>query len=102
VALLAHPTDEAINVEGWQLLVVVPKCCRHSMEMSQPTLHIRKPLAGYAAVIALQLNAEVTSPVQRGGDQGAAGAGEGIVMSWPGRENASMSGVRIVTAFCVG
>ena len=78
MALLTHPADEAINVEGWPFPVVVAKWRRHSMRMSQPTLQIRKPLAGYAAVIALQFNAEVTSAIPRGGDQGATGAGEGI------------------------
>lgn len=48
------------------------------MGMSQSTLHNRKPLTGYAAAIALQLNAKVTSTVQRDRNQGAAGAGEGI------------------------
>src|SRR5690606_5302917 len=74
VVALAQPPDETINVERWQLLVVGPKRRRHPVGMREPTQRIRKPLAGDAAVISLQLNAKVASTIQRRGDQRATGA----------------------------
>lgn len=102
LALPAQPPDEAINLERRQFSTVVTKCRRQSLGMRQPTLHMRKPLPGYAAVIALQLNAKVTSAIQRSSHQGATGAGEGIEDELPRLRESFDEGVRIFTAFCVG